>query len=62
MKYVIHFTGGAETTVDEDYVINMVKPKAGNNMFFMITNGKIDKVINLNNITHIERDEDEGYF
>jgi hypothetical protein len=60
MKYVIHFIGGKEMIVSEDFVINLVKPNA--NIFFSVTDNVIDKVVNLNNITHIERQDEEGYF
>jgi hypothetical protein len=53
MKYVIHFIGGKEIIVSEDFVINLVKPNA--NIFFSVTDGVIDTVVNLNNITHIDQ-------
>jgi hypothetical protein len=60
MKYVIHFIGGKEMIINEDFVINLVKPNA--NIFFSVTDGVIDTVVNLNNITHIEKQDEEGYF
>jgi hypothetical protein len=60
MKYVIHFIGGKEIIVSEDFVINLVKPNA--NIFFSVTDSVIDTVVNLNHITHIEPHNEEGYF
>jgi hypothetical protein len=63
MKYVIHFIGGKEMIVNEDFINDLYK--ADKNLFLLgildIDNTLI-QVVNINNITHIERQDEEGYF
>jgi hypothetical protein len=63
MKYVIHFIGGKEMIVNEDFVNHLGKADSGVILFGLINSeNKINQVVNVNNITHIEPHNEEGYF
>jgi hypothetical protein len=63
MKYVIHFIGGKEMIVSEDFIDCLRKSDSSDILIgFVESENKINQVVNINNITHIERQDEEGYF
>jgi hypothetical protein len=63
MKYVIHFIGGKEMIINEEFINRIVNshPKDMRFMTYYV-DSKFIAVVNINNITHIEPHNEEGYF
>jgi hypothetical protein len=61
MKYVIHFIGGKEMIVNNNFVDDLLDRDSSDFRLFAesIEGGN---VVNINNITHIEKQDEEGYF